>query len=135
MSLRLPPGFSDQKALQDAYTLFRLNGICAASLLAGSLMIGTVMHITKAQTDARIRYAIIIGLSLAWAMGMLGGTFMVEARRLQLWIREREQHDFGKIVAVNVAIFFCIAAMNLIAGSLAGICVISWLTIRSGFMI
>jgi hypothetical protein len=135
MRMTLPPAFSDQRALQEVYALFRVNGLCAIAVLAAMLLLGRLTDVADAGGAARVRYAIMITLPLAWMAAMVGGAFLVEARRLQLWLRTGPTEGFGTMVARNLAIVFGIVGINLFVIGLAACCLVCWLAMNAGVLV
>lgn len=133
--MRLPAGFSDDAALQEAYSLFRANALVAIPLFGLMILLGRWMDVVHADEGMQARYSMMITMTLSWIAMMVGGSFLVEARRLQLWVRGREGHGFGTMVGINLAIVFSVVSINLIVIGLAGIGLSCWLAIEEGILL
>ena len=133
--MRLPAGFSDHEALQEAYSLFRANGLIAIPVFALMILLGRWLDVVHADEGLQARFSVMITITLSWIGMMVGGAFLVEARRLQLWVRGREENGFGTMVGINLAIVFAVVAINLIVIGLAGIGLSCWLAIEEGILL
>jgi len=133
--MRLPASFSDQRALQEAYTLFRVNGLCSIALFSAMLLIGRLTDAAHGDENTQIRYAVLIALPLAWMATMVGGAFLIEARGLQLWLRTGPTEDVGTLIARNMTIVFGVVGANLIVIGLAACCLMGWITFDAGILI
>jgi hypothetical protein len=133
--MRLPPAFSDDASLQEAYSLFRANGLVAIPMFAVMILLGRWMDVVHADEGLQARFSVMITMTLSWIAMMVGGSFLVEARRLQLWVRRRDDSGFGTMVAINLALVFTVVAINLIVIGLAGIGLSCWLAIEEGILL
>ena len=83
----------------------------------------------------RQRHGIVLSLALTWIAAMVGCAFLVEARRLQLWLRTRPGDEgFGILVARNLAIVLCCVGANLVAVALLSFAVVCMATIDAGIV-
>jgi hypothetical protein len=133
--MRLPPAFSDDASLQETYSLFRANGLVAIPMFAVMILLGRWMDVVHADEGLQARFSVMITMTLSWIAMMVGGSFLVEARRLQLWVRRRDDSGFGTMVAINLALVFTVVAINLIVIGLAGIGLSCWLAIEEGILL
>lgn len=133
--MRLPPAFSEDASLQEAYWLFRANGLVAIPVFAVMILLGRWMDVVHADEGMQARYSVMMTMTLSWIAMMVGGSFLVEARRLQLWVRRRDGNGFGTMVAINLALVFAVVAINLILIGLAGIGLSCWLAIEEGILL
>lgn len=133
--MRLPAGCSDDASLQEAYSLFRANGLVAIPVFAPMILLGRWMDVVHADEGMQARYSVMITMTLSWIGMMVGGAFLVEARRLQLWVRGRDGNGFGTMVGINLAVVFAVVAVNLIAIGLAGIGLSCCLVIEEGILL
>lgn len=112
--MRLPAGCSDDASLQEAYSLFRANGLIAIPAFALMILLGRWMDVVHADEGMQARYSVMITMTLSWIAMVVGRAFLVKARRLQLRVRRSDDSGFGTVVAINLAFVFTIVAMNLI---------------------
>jgi len=99
------------------------------------ILLGRWMDVVHADEGLQARFSVMITMTLSWIAMMVGGSFLVEARRLQLWVRRRDDSGFGTMVAINLALVFTVVAINLIVIGLAGIGLSCWLAIEEGILL
>jgi hypothetical protein len=133
--MRLPASFSDETSLQKAYTLLRIDGLCAMGLFAIMILIGRMTDITSADEMARVRYGIMTTLPLTWMTTMMGGVFVIEGRRLQLWLRaEDAPAGIHRTICRTIAIVFAIGGSGVMAASMAIAAMVSWMAVDAGIL-
>lgn len=134
--MRLPAALSDKDALQQVYALLRVNGLCATGVFAIMLLVGRMIDMTDAGESEQLRYAIMATLPLTWMATMIGGIFLIESRRLHIWMRSGvDGAGIGRMIGTSLTIVFAVVGSVLTALSLTTAAVVSWIAIDSGILL